>query len=56
MPVWFVVPAKTAAPGNFSTGMDSPVMLDWSTVEWPSTTSPSTGISAAGRITTMSPG
>ena len=56
MPDWLVVPANTAAPGSFSTGTDSPVMLDWSTVEWPATTTPSTGISAPGRMTTTSPG
>ena len=54
MPDWLMVPANRA-PGSLSTGTDSPVMLDWSTVEWPSNNPPSTGISAAGRMTTTSP-
>ncbi|OIQ71295.1 hypothetical protein GALL_470900 [mine drainage metagenome] len=46
----------TASPGFFPTGIDSPVSIDSSTCEAPSSTSPSTGILSPGRMSTTSPG
>ena len=45
----------TGSPGFFSTGSDSPVSIDSSTAERPSTTTPSTGIFSPGRTSTTSP-
>ncbi len=45
----------TASPGRFATGSDSPVSIDSSTCDAPSTTSPSTGTFPPGRTTTRSP-
>ena len=42
-PLMFAVPAKTFAPGSFSTGNDSPVSIASFTAEFPSTTTPSVG-------------
>jgi len=55
LPRWLMVPAKTEEPTATSTGMDSPVMGDWSTLELPWTTTPSAGILSPGRTTTRSP-
>ncbi len=49
-------PPITSSSAVLSTGILSPVTSDSSTVERPSTTTPSTGIRSPGRITTMSPG
>jgi hypothetical protein len=49
------VPLNTLLPGNFSTGMDSPVIGAWLTLLAPAITTPSTGIHAPGLTTTMSP-
>ena len=43
-----------ASPTAFVTGMLSPVIMLSSTVEWPSTTTPSTGTFSPGRTITMS--
>jgi len=51
----FIVPDTTLSPTVFSTGMLSPVMLDWSIDELPSTTIPSTPMLAPGFITIISP-
>ncbi len=45
----------TVLPTPFLTGMDSPVSIDSSTCDAPSTISPSTGILSPGLITTSSP-
>ncbi len=45
----------TVSPGPLSTGMDSPVRADSSTVDSPSTTTPSTGTEPPGRTNTKSP-
>ncbi len=45
----------TLSPGNFSTGVDSPVAMDWSTKPLPSTTTPSVGIFSPGLTTITSP-
>ncbi len=52
----FTLPPNTIDPGAFSTGSDSPVSIDSSTADAPSTTSPSTGIRSPGRTTTTLPG
>ncbi|MNQ22014.1 hypothetical protein D3C85_351460 [compost metagenome] len=54
-PFWLTVPPTTAAPGSFSTGTGSPVIIDSSTKLSPSTTSPSTGRRSPGRTSTSSP-
>ena len=54
-PDWFTVPAITLSPTFFSTGRDSPVIMDSLTLLWPSRTSPSAGTLAPGRIRTRSP-
>src|SRR3989344_3925606 len=53
-PVRLIVPPITALPAAFSTGMDSPVSMDSSTEELPSSTTPSVGIFSPGRTTTVS--
>jgi len=50
-----MVAPVTPSPGFFITGNDSPVTIDSSTLELPSTTSPSTGITSPGRTDTRSP-
>ena len=45
--VLMVAPA-TSAPGSTSTGAGSPVSIDWSTADRPSTTTPSVGIFSPG--------
>ena len=47
--------AATLSPGAFSTGRLSPVRALSSTEEWPSVTSPSTGMRPPGRTTMRSP-
>ena len=49
------VPPTTVAPARFSTGTGSPVIIDSSTNEAPSTTSPSTATFSPGRTSTTSP-
>ena len=48
-PVWLIVAPMTVSPASFVTGSDSPVTIDSSMVERPSTISPSTGIFSPGR-------
>ena len=50
-----VAPA-TEAPGATSTGTGSPVSIDWSTADSPSTTTPSVATFSPGRTTKRSPG
>ena len=47
--------ADTVAPGAFSTGRLSPVSIDSSTADAPSTTTPSTGMRSPGRTRSRSP-
>jgi hypothetical protein len=54
-PFRFIVPPVTALPGVFSAGIGSPVSIDSSTADRPSSTAPSTGILSPGRTTTRSP-
>ena len=54
-PVWLMVPPITLAPGSFSTGRDSPVTIDSSTVLRPSRTRPSTGTPSPGLTRSRSP-
>ena len=56
LPQALTVPAKTLPPTSFSTGMLSPVSIDSSTLDAPSTISPSTGMRSPGRTTMRSPG
>jgi hypothetical protein len=55
VPVVLSVAPITSSPGPRSTGMGSPVSIDWSTAEPPSTTIPSTGTFSPGRTRSMSP-
>ena len=55
LPDKFTVPATTSEPGFFSSGIDSPVNIDSSTAELPSTNTPSTGIFSPGLIRNVSP-
>ena len=50
-----IVAPITSSPAFLSTGMLSPVSIDSSTAERPSTTTPSTGIFSPGRTRTRSP-
>ena len=54
-PVRFTEPATILDVGTFSTGRLSPVSIDSSTAEAPSTTTPSTGMRSPGRMRTRSP-
>ena len=54
-PVPFTVPPVTGSPIVFSTGMGSPEIIDSSTFERPSITSPSTGTFSPGRTRKWSP-
>jgi hypothetical protein len=54
LPVLFRVPPITSSPTCFSTGMDSPVIIDSSTALAPAITLPSTAIFSPGRTTTTS--
>ena len=55
VPVVLIEAPITSAPGAFSTGMDSPVTIDSSTSDSPSSTTASTGIFAPGRTSSRSP-
>ena len=55
LPVRFSVPPITAAPACLSTGIDSPVSIDSSTDEEPSSTTPSVAMRSPGRTTIVSP-
>ena len=55
-PVWLTVAPITVSPVSLVTGSDSPVTIDSSTLERPSTTSPSTGTFSPGRTAITSPG
>ena len=55
-PVLFIVAPKTSSPACFATGRLSPVNIDSSTADAPSTKRPSTGIFSPGRTITTSPG
>jgi Ribonuclease HI len=52
---WLTVPEKTSSPTNLETGLDSPVRLDSSNCDSPSTTSPSYGGDAPFATRTTSP-
>ena len=54
-PVRLVVAPYTGEPTVFSTGILSPVSMDSSMVEYPRTTSPSTGTFSPGRMAITSP-
>ncbi|CFE03918.1 Uncharacterised protein [Bordetella pertussis] len=54
-PFWLTVPPTTSAPGCFSTGTGSPLIMDSSTKLVPSVTWPSTGTRSPGRTSTTSP-
>ena len=54
-PVWLIVAPITMSPASFVTGIGSPVTIDSSIAERPSSTSPSTGIFSPGRTTMTSP-
>lgn len=41
-PTWLIDPAKTSSPTVTSTGSGSPVIRDWSAVDCPAITVPST--------------
>lgn len=55
LPFLFIVPPMTLSPCFFSTGIDSPVIIDSSTEESPEITMPSTGIFSPGLTINMSP-
>jgi hypothetical protein len=54
-PFWFTVPPTTCIPFRFRTGRDSPEIMDSSTEDSPSSTSPSTGTFSPGFTTSTSP-
>ncbi len=56
LPVAFTVAPVSLLPAVFSTGIGSPVIIDSSTDEAPSSTVPSTGIFSPGRTRRRSPG
>jgi len=55
-PCPLAVAAKTRSPACLPTGMLSPVSIASLTLDWPSTTSPSTGTFSPGRTRKTSPG
>ena len=55
VPVVLTVAPMTSSPGPTATGIDSPVSIDASIAEPPSTTTPSTGIRSPGRTRRRSP-
>jgi len=55
VPVVLSVPPMTSSPASLRTGIGSPVSIDSSTAEAPSTTTPSTGTFSPGRTRTRSP-
>ncbi len=54
-PVPFTVAPMTRSPGRFSTGIDSPVIIDSSTALVPSRITPSAGTFSPGRTRSVSP-
>ena len=54
-PYVLTVAPATEAPGPTSTGTGSPVSIDWSTADSPSTTTPSVATFSPGRTTKRSP-
>ena len=56
VPLRLTVPPVILLPGIFSTGNDSPVIIDSSTLADPSRTTPSTGTLSPGRTRSTSPG
>ncbi len=54
-PLRLTVPAYSRLPGALSTGADSPVSMDSSRTELPSSAAPSVGTRSPGRRTTRSP-
>ena len=55
VPLRLSVPPVSVSPSAFSTGSGSPVIMDSSTAERPSTTTPSTGMLSPGRTRSRSP-
>ena len=55
-PVVLIVAPMTSSPADLVTGIGSPVSMDSSTAEAPSTTTPSTGTLSPGRTRSRSPG
>ncbi len=55
LPDLLSVPPMTWAPSSFVTGMDSPVTMDSSSAERPSSSTPSTGTLSPGRTRNLSP-
>ena len=55
-PVPLSVAPVTGAPGPFATGIGSPLIIDSSTLVWPSSTTPSVGTRSPGRTRRRSPG
>ena len=55
VPVVFWVAPMTSSPGPTATGIGSPVSIDASTADPPSTTTPSTGMRSPGRTRSRSP-
>ncbi len=55
-PCWLMVAPYTLSPAALSTGIDSPVSMDSSKADAPSTMAPSVGTLAPGRMTMRSPG
>ena len=53
-PSQFTVPQKTSSPIVLSIGSDSPVIIDWSTDEFPKIIFPSTGIISPGSTLNIS--
>ena len=54
-PEALIVAPATSEPGPTSTGTGSPVSIDWSTADEPSTTTPSVAIFSPGRTANTSP-
>ena len=54
-PDWLSVPPITLSPASLVTGIDSPVTIDSSSEERPSSTAPSTGTFSPGRTRSRSP-
>jgi len=54
LPDWLIVPPMIFAPVSFVTGIDSPVTIDSSNAERPSTMTPSTGTFSPGRTRSLS--
>ncbi len=55
LPLRLMVPPITRASFSLVTGRDSPVTMDSSSEEWPSSTMPSTGTLSPGRTRNLSP-